>query len=362
MSDEKQKLEALRKQIDAIDDELLRLINERACLAQQIAEVKRASGETDHFYRPEREAQILRRVQERNPGPLDKETVARLFREIMSACLALERPLKVAFLGPEGTFTQQAALKHFGHAIEAEPYPTIEEVFRAVASESCHFGVVPVENSSEGVVTHTLDSLLSTDLLIAGEVELRIHHNLLSLAPSLREVETIYGHEQALAQCREWLDRFLPEASRVAMSSNAEAARRAAKEPKAAAIASEVAAELYGLRILERNIENNPDNTTRFLVIGKHAVPPSGDDKTSIVISTGNHPGALYHALAPFAESGISMTKIESRPSRRGVWDYVFFIDFEGHREVPKVARALDRLKQRVHLFKWLGSYPKAVL
>ena len=358
----KRRLETLRRQIDAIDDRLLELFSQRARLAQEIAEIKRRLGEEDHFYRPEREAQILRRVKERNRGPLDGETVARLFREIMSACLALERPLQVAFLGPEGTFTQQAAFKHFGHAISAQPYPTIEEIFRAVAALSCHFGVVPVENSSEGVVTHTLDNLLHTDLLIAGEIELRIHHNLLSRAASLEEIGVVYGHEQAIAQCREWLDRFLPEVPRQPVSSNAEAARLAAKEPGAAAIAGEVAAELYGLEILERNIENDPDNTTRFLVIGRYAVPPSGDDKTSIVISTGNYPGALYHALAPFAESGISMTKIESRPSRRGVWDYVFFIDFEGHREDPKVAEALELLKERVQLFKWLGSYPKAVL
>lgn len=356
------KLGELRRRIDAIDSDLARLIGERARLALEVAKVKAAAGESDCFYRPEREAEVLRRIKAYNPGPLDDETMVRIFREIMSACLALEKPLKVAFLGPEGTFTQQAAYKYFGHAIEALPFPAIDEIFRAVASDACSFGVVPVENSTEGVVTHTLDSFLDTSLLISGEVVLRIHHNLMSRCQHLAEVEEVFSHQQSLAQCREWLDRFLPSLKRTAVSSNAEGARLAAIVPNSAAIAGEVAAQLYDLRILERNIEDDPDNTTRFLIIGKQAVGCTGDDKTSLLVSTDNTPGALYRLLEPFAEHAISMSKIESRPSRRRMWDYVFFIDIEGHKDDPRIAEALAILEKRARMVKWLGSYPKAVV
>ena len=360
--DKEQALNQLRQRIDDIDRQLLRLISERANIALEVARVKREAGEEDCFYRPEREAQILRRVKSENPGPLDDESVVRIFRELMSSCLALEKPLQIAFLGPEGTFTQQAAYKHFGHAVKVAPFPAIDEIFRAVASDACQFGVVPVENSTEGVVTHTLDSFLGSSLLIAGEVILRIHHNLLSRCQALDEVQEVFSHQQSLAQCREWLDRFLPNAKRTAVSSNAEGARLAAIVPGSAAIAGEVAAQLYQLSILEHNIEDDPDNTTRFLVIGKQSVAATGNDKTSLLISTGNRPGALYDALHPFAEYGISMSKIESRPSRRGMWDYVFFIDIEGHREESRVAEALRVLGEKAQLVKWLGSYPKAVM
>lgn len=356
------KLGELRRRIDLIDAELARLIAQRAELALEVAKVKTAGGERESFYRPEREAEILRRVCAANPGPLENETLVRIFREIMSACLALEKPLKVAFLGPEGTFTQQAAYKHFGHAIEVVPFPAIDEVFRAVAGDACNFGVVPVENSTEGVVTHTLDSFLNTSLRISGEVVLRIHHNLLSRCQQLADIEEVFSHQQSLAQCREWLDRFLPDCKRTAVSSNAEGARLAAIVPRSAAIAGEVAAQLYDLKILERNIEDEPDNTTRFLIIGKQTVGRTGDDKTSLLVSTDNAPGALYRLLEPFAEHGISLSKIESRPSRRGMWDYVFFIDLEGHKDDPPVAEALAALEQRARMVKWLGSYPKAVL
>ncbi len=355
-------LSRLRRRIDEIDGQLLRLISERAGIALEVARVKREAGEDDCFYRPEREAEILRRVKRENPGPLDDESVVRIFRELMSSCLALEKPLRIAFLGPEGTFTQQAAYKHFGHAVKAAPFSAIDEIFRAVASDACQFGVVPVENSTEGVVTHTLDSFLGSSLLISGEVILRIHHNLLSRCKGLEEVKEIFSHQQSLSQCREWLDRFLPRARRTAVSSNAEGARLAAIVPESAAIAGEVAAELYQLQILEHNIEDDPDNTTRFLVIGKQEVAPTGEDKTSLLISTGNRPGALYEILQPFAEYGISMTKIESRPSRRGMWDYVFFVDLEGHRHDAKVAEALKALREKAQWVKWLGSYPKAVV
>lgn len=353
-------LSQLREQIDAVDTEILALFNRRARLAQQVAKAKVAAGETDNFYRPEREAQVLQRVRDLNRGPLDSDAVARLFRELMSACLALEKPLAVAFLGPEGTFSQQAAYKHFGHAIKVQAYPTIDEIFRAVEAGACQFGVVPVENSTEGVITHTLDSFLQSSVSICGEVDLRIHHNLMAAAADRSAIQRVYSHQQSLAQCRRWLDRFLPLAERVAVSSNAEAARLAAGTPAAAAIAGEVAAELYGLSILERNIEDEPENTTRFLVIGRLAVGMTGKDKTSLLISTGNQPGTLHRALAPFAEHGIGLSKIESRPSRRANWDYVFFIDLEGHQEDAAVASALAAVRSQVGFLKVLGSYPRA--
>lgn len=354
-------LAAIRREIDGIDDQILALLNRRAACAQKVAEVKSADGEVDCFHRPEREAEVLRRMADGNPGPLSREAVTRFFRELMSECLALEKPLAVAFLGPEGTFTQQAAYKHFGHAIQAVPLPAIDEIFRAVESGACQYGVVPVENSTEGVITHTLDSFLRSVLMIAGEVSLRIHHNLMGKLGSLAEIREVYSHQQSLAQCREWLDRYLPEARRVPVSSNAEAARLVATAPEAAAIAGEVAAELYGLGILERNIEDEPDNTTRFLVIGRNAVSRTGGDKTSLLLATRNFPGALYGVLEPFARHRISMSKIESRPSRRGTWDYVFFIDLEGHRDDPAVAEALAELEQHVTMLKILGSYPRAL-
>jgi len=362
MSDQ-QTLAQVRGRIDEIDAEVLRLISERATCAQQIAKIKDLlSPRGRHYYRPEREAEILRRIQEQNPGPLDDEQVARLFREIMSACLALERPLSVGYLGPEGTFTQAAAVKHFGHAVNTQPFGTIGDIFREVESGSCDFGVVPVENSTEGVVNHTLDMFLSSPLRIAGEVTLRIHHHLMSRATEIGAVRRVYSHQQSLAQCRGWLDRHLPSAERVSVGSNAEAAKTASRSGDSAAVAGEAAAELYDLRILASRIEDEPGNTTRFLVIGPEDAPPSGRDKTSMLLSCRNESGGLHQLLTPFAEQGISMTRIESRPSRQGVWDYVFFIDICGHRDSPAVASALAKLKQAANLCKVLGSYPEAVL
>lgn len=358
------KLEQIRRRIDEVDAKLQELLSERARCAQEVARIKLESGSDNHYYRPEREAQILREVKKRNTGPLSAEEMARLFREIMSACLALEQPLRIAFLGPEGTFTQAAALKHFGHSVDTVPLPAIDEVFREVASGAAHYGVVPVENSTEGVVNHTLDMFLQSNLTICGEVQLRIHHHLLAKGGSLDDVQRVYSHQQSLAQCREWLDRHLPKAERVALSSNAEAARRAAGEPQGgvAAIAGDAAAEIYGLSFLARNIEDDPENTTRFLVIGHHAVPRSGKDKTSLLVSAENRAGALHRLLTPFVNHEISMTRIESRPSRRGMWEYAFFVDIEGHVDDPNVRAALDELKQEATLFKVLGSYPCAVL
>ncbi len=360
MSDDK--LQVLREQIDALDARLLEDISSRARLAGEVAKVKISQGDDSSFYRPEREAQVLRKVIESNKGPLSGEEMARLFREIMSACLALEKPLDIAYLGPEGTFTQNAALKHFGHSVRTTSLDTIDEVFREVESGSCHYGVVPVENSTEGVINYTLDMFMQSTLQICGEVELRIHHHLLSNATEIKAVEKVYAHQQALAQCRRWLDANLASAERVAVNSNAEAARIVANQANLAAIAGDSAAEFYKLGYLQRNIEDEPENTTRFLIIGHQTTPPSGDDKTSLLFSTPNKSGALYHLLGAFAEVGISMTRIESRPSRQTMWDYVFFVDIEGHMQDQDIATALKSLRQRASMVKLLGSYPRAVL
>ena len=359
---ESDKLGEIRERIDDIDSRIQDLLNQRAEAALEVARVKLAADPEAVFYRPEREAEVLRRVKERNSGPLDDDTVAWLFREIMSSCLALERPLKVAYLGPEGTFTQTAALRHFGHAAEAEAMGNIPDVFQEVETGAADYGVIPVENSSEGVVNHTLDMFLTSSLQICGEVSLRIHHNLLGLSTRLEDITRVFSHQQSLAQCRGWLDRHLPFVERIPVGSNAEAARLAAQTEHSAAIASQAAAELYGLTTLAMNIEDNADNTTRFLVIGRHATQPSGDDKTSILVSTRNESGSLYRLLQPLADHGISMTRIESRPSRRGKWDYVFFIDLLGHREDPKLSIALNELRRIAGNYKELGSYPRAVL
>lgn len=357
-------LQTIRAQIDSIDDGILALINKRATAAKEVADLKRDSVKELSFYRPEREAQVLRRIKATNSGPLDNVTVARLFREIMSACLSLEQPLRIAFLGPAGTFTQAAALKHFGHAVETVPLAAIPDVFRDVESGACHYGVVPIENSTEGVITHTLDMFLRSPLRICGEVGLRIHQHLL-VQPNteLEQIKRIYSHPQSFAQCRGWLDHHTPQALRLALGSNGEAARLVAEgAPGDAAIAGEVAAELYGLNILANNIEDEPSNTTRFLVVGICDAAPSGKDKTSLLIACRNESGGLHGLLTPFAEQGISMTRIESRPSRLNLWEYVFFVDFEGHRNDNKVLLAFAELQQRTSLFKVLGSYPMSGL
>jgi len=360
-------LEQIRTRIDAIDAELHALINERARLAQQVGVSKHAAGHTVDFYRPEREAQVLRLALERNRGergPLRDEEVLRLFREIMSACLAQQEPLKVGFLGPEGTFTQQAVLKQFGHSVRALSLSSIQEVFHEVEAGNADFGVVPIENSSEGTVNHTLDMFLVSPLRICGEVELRIHQNLMGRMAGLAEVQRVCAHPQSLAQCRGWLDEHLPGVERVPVSSNAEGARRARDEEGTAAIAGRTAAEVYGLAVLVDEIEDRPDNTTRFLVIGRKPFPPSGDDKTTLLVSAArtDAPGALFRLLEPLARAAISMTRIESRPSRRRKWDYVFFIDVEGHVDREPLATALAELKSRASLLKVLGSYPRAIL
>jgi chorismate mutase / prephenate dehydratase len=356
-------LDTVRTQIDGIDAQLHQLLNERARLAQRVGISKSASGSTVDFYRPEREAQVLRLVKERNQGPLRTEDLLRLFREIMSACLAQQEPLKVAFLGPEGTFTQTAVLMHFGHAVRALPLPSVDEVFHEVESGSVDFGVVAIENSTEGMVINTLDRFLSSSARICGEIELRIHHFLMGRMPSLEGIKRICSHQQALAQCRLWLDENLPGVERVSVTSNAEGARRARDEQGTAAIAGVTAAEVYGLTVLAPQIEDRPDNTTRFFVLGRKIFTPSGADRTTLIASIGDTKtsGALLKLLEPFAAHHISMTRIESRPSQKRKWDYVFFIDIEGHVADAPVAAAMADLQKRASLLRVLGSYPRAV-
>ncbi len=357
-----QELDKLRSEIDDIDTNVLRLISSRAQIALQVGKAKAKTGATVDFYRPEREAQVLRRVSENNPGPLKNDEIVRLFREIMSACLAQQEPLKIAFLGPEGTFSQAAVFKQFGHSVRSLPLPTIEEVFHELEERVADFGVVPVENSTEGSVHNTLDMFLTSPIRICGEVELKITQNLLSRSGSLEQVERVYSHQQSLAQCRGWLRQHLPEAERISVSSNAEAARRVRHSPDAAAIAGESAAELYGLNILVDDIADQPDNTTRFLIIGSKRFAPSGDDKTSLLLASNDKPGALFHLLRPLSERGISMTKIESRPSKRGKWEYAYFVDVDGHADEEPLKSALNELQPIASMIKVLGSYPKSLI
>jgi chorismate mutase/prephenate dehydratase len=354
----------IRDRIDSVDAQIHALLNERARWAQRVGISKAASGKAVDFYRPEREADVLRKALERNEGPLRDEEIARLFREIMSACLAQQEPLKVAFLGPEGTFTQAAVIKHFGSSVRALPLSAIDEVFHEVEGGIADFGVVPIENSTEGTVNHTLDMFLTSGLKICGEVELRIHHSLMARLAGTAQIKRVCAHPQALAQCRGWLDEQLPEVERIAVSSNAEGARRARDERGTAAIASRAAAEIYGLTLLATEIEDRPDNTTRFLVVGRKLLGRSGVDRTTLLLSASDtdDAGALFRLLEPFAEHRINMTRIESRPSRKRNWDYVFFIDIEGHVSDEPVVRALAALDGRASLFKVLGSYPRAVL
>jgi chorismate mutase/prephenate dehydratase len=358
-------LSEIRSRIDAVDEQIHLLINERAKLARLVGISKAKDGfSTVDFYRPEREAQVLRMAKARNKGPLRDEEILRLFREIMSACLAQQEPLKVAYLGPEGTFTQAAVLTHFGHSVRGLPLAAIDEVFHEVEAGTADFGVVPIENSTEGTVNNTLDRFLSSPLKICGEVELRIHHFLMGNVPSLDRIQRICSHPQALAQCRGWLDTHLPDVERVPVSSNAEGARRARDEKGTAAIAGETAAEVYKLKILAAEIEDRADNTTRFFVLGRKLFKPSGSDRTTLLISVGHtdEAGALFRLLEPLSRHKVNMTRIESRPSHKKKWDYVFFIDIDGHAEDKQVAEALEALKERASLFRVLGSYPRAVL
>jgi len=357
-------LAEIRKRINAIDERIQGLINDRAKIAQQVGVAKGDLGSAVEYYRPEREAEVLRKVVDRNDGPMRDEEMLRLFREIMSACLAQQEPLKIGFLGPEGTFTQTAVYKHFGHSVRALPYHTIDEVFQEVESGGADFGVVPIENSTEGSVNHTLDLFLTSPLKIAGEIELKIEQHLMSMFKGVENIGRICAHEQSLAQCRGWIREHLPHVELIGMSSNAAGARRARDEDGTAAIGPEVAADVYNLDIIVNNIEDRPDNATRFLVVGRNLLAASGDDKTTLLMSTSDTAGGagvLHQLLLPLAEHGVSMTRIESRPSRRKKWDYVFFIDIEGHAEEEPVASALAQLEKDASLFRVLGAYPKAI-
>jgi chorismate mutase/prephenate dehydratase len=359
-------LEKLRKRIDSIDEQLLELFNQRASCAVDVAAVKRALSEAEDegvdFFRPDREAQVISRLKSINQGPLSDDEVGRLIREVMSACLALEQPLKIAYLGPEGTFTQSAALKHFGHSVSTVPMSSIPDVFNSIESGHANYGLVPVENSTEGVISHTLDMFMDSKLKICGEVEIRVHHHLASKSQDVSQIKQIYSHQQSFAQCRRWLDQNFPGIERTPVSSNAEAARLASVESDAAAICGLPAVEIFELKICFENIEDLSDNTTRFVIIGGQDVGPSGNDKTSLLISTKNIPGALLGLLQPLADHGISMNKIESRPAQGHKWAYVFFIDIDGHQDDKNVTAALNELQQQAALFKILGSYPKASL
>ncbi len=357
-------LAEIRKKIDEVDAKIQSLISERARIAQVVGQSKGDLASAVDYYRPEREADVLRRVLDRNDGPLRDEEMLRLFREIMSACLAQQEPLKIGFLGPEGTFTQTAVTKHFGHSVRALPYHTIDEVFHEVESGAADFGVVPIENSTEGSVNNTLDMFLTSPLKIAGEIELRIEQHLLGNMTSHEDIQRVCAHEQSLAQCRGYLREYLPHVELIGMSSNAAGARRARDEDGTAAIGPDVAADVYDLKVMVSNIEDRADNATRFLVVGRKLLAASGNDRTTLLISTDDTAGGagvLHNLLKPLAEHGVSMTRIESRPSRRRNWDYVFFIDIEGHAGEAPISDALAELEERSSLFKVLGAYPKAI-
>lgn len=350
------KLKPLREKIDAIDMQILDLLNQRARVAQEVGHVKAETNAP--VFRPEREAQVLRSVAERNPGPLVGVDIQTIFREVMSACRALEKRVVVAYLGPAGTFSEQAVYQQFGHAVDAIPCASFDEVFRATEAGTAEFGVVPIENSSEGVVNRTLDLLLQTTLTISGEVSIQVRHSLMTASGNMDRVKTICAHSQALAQCQTWLNQNYPNIERVAVASNAEAARMAGEDPNVAAIASEIAGKNYNLQVVKANVQDDPHNRTRFAVIGRLQTSSSGQDQTSLVLSVQNKAGAVYNLLAPLAKHGVSMTRFESRPARMGTWEYYFYVDVEGHLQDAKVANALAELKDNAAFFKVLGSYP----
>lgn len=356
-----QQLSEVRAQIDGLDQQIQELITQRATWAQTVRAAKGELKAAVEYYRPERESQILRRVLDRNQGPLSNEVLLRLFREIMSACLAQQEPLKVGFLGPEGTFSQQALFKHFGHSAKTLALASIEEVFQEIECGHADFGVVPVENSGQGTIQSTLDMFLTSKLKICGEVELRVHQHLLSRTGRMEDIERVYSHPQSLAQCKAWLRANLPLAEKIPVSSNAEAARRARVADDCAAIAGETAGYVYGLKVLAGPIEDRQDNTTRFLVIGREFFTPSGHDRTSLLVFVRDQPGALYNVLSPFAKHGVSMNRIESRPAHSGRWQYVFFIDVSGHVEDENVSKAMSELGEYASDVVVLGSYPVAL-
>jgi len=356
MSDDK--LKPLRDQIDAIDAQLISLLNQRAKVAQAVGHIKAETNAP--VFRPEREAQVLARVAERNDGPLVSSDLQSIFREVMSACRALEKRITVAYLGPAGTYSEQAVWQQFGQAVEGLPCVSIDEIFRSVEAGTADFGVVPVENSTEGAVNRTLDLLMRTTLSISGEVALPVQHSLMTRTGTMNGITTVCAHSQALAQCQAWLNEHYPQLERRAVASNGEAARMASEEPGVAAIAGDMAARRYSLAIAHAHIQDDPHNRTRFFVIGTLQPGPSGRDQTSLLLSVPNKSGAVYELLAPLARHGVSMTRFESRPARTGRWEYFFFVDIEGHAHDAKVAQALAELQTQAAFFKLLGSYPHA--
>ena len=350
----------LRQQIDALDRQLLTLLNQRAHLAEQVGDIKRAEGSP--FFRPDRVAQVLEKIQQTNPGPLKNTHVAAIWREIMSACLALEAPQRVAVLGPVGTFCEQAAVEYFGSAAELIYCNNFDEVFHATSAGNAQFGVVGVENSTEGAVARSLDLFLRTPVHVVGEVSLLVRHNLLRQSPSLNGVEVVLAHPQALGQCQNWLTQHLPHAERRAVSSNAEGARLAATQPAWAALASERAASQFGLHVVAHAIQDEAFNRTRFAIVclpQTLATPPAtGHDCTSLVVSVPNKPGAVHDLLVPLKQNGVSMTRFESRPAKSGQWEYVFYIDLDGHISQAHVAKALAELQNMCAFYKVIGSYP----
>lgn len=358
MSRDDQRLAPLRAQIDEIDEQLLQLLSKRAKAAEEVGHIKNESSAP--IFRPERENQVIQNVLKKNPGPLLADGIASIWREIMSACRALESRQTIAYLGPVGTFSELAAGQFFGQSIQGLPCASLDEVFKSVEKGAAVFGVVPVENSSEGAVSRTLDLLLESPLQISGEVVLPIRHHLLTKSGTLDGVKTVCAHAQALAQCQQWLSVHAPQLQRQAVSSNAEAARMASQDPSVAAIAGDPAQIAYGLQIVSAQIQDDPNNRTRFVVIGKYVCQPCGHDQTSLVLSVANQPGAVHHLLGPLAKHGVSMTRFESRPARKGSWEYHFYIDIEGHASDAKVAKAIDELKTMAAFYKNLGSYPRA--
>jgi chorismate mutase/prephenate dehydratase len=357
--DYQEKLKALRQEIDSIDNQILELINKRATLAKEVGVIKKANNLP--IFVPSREKEIFDRLEKLNKGPLPTDIVKHIFREIISACRSIEENIKVVYLGPKATFTHQASLKYFGHSVEHIPVSTIKDVFEEIVKKKADFGVVPVENTIEGVVNYTLDMFLEYDLKIIGEVILEISLHLMSINPNINEIQRIYSHKFAIAECRDWILKNMPHVQLIEVESTAKAAEMAKDDYESAAIASESAAEVYGLYILERKIDKHLYNYTRFLIIGNEIPSKTGNDKTTFIFSVKNEVGALYKALEPFYRNGINMTKIESRPSKKEAWDYIFFTDIEGHVDDEVVKNTLEELKSNVPFFKILGSYPKAV-
>ncbi len=350
-------LDKLRKNIDKIDDEILNLLNRRSEIVIKIGNIKRT--QKSRFYKPDRERQILERLTGRNKGPFTNDALKAIYREILSASVSLEEPLKVSCLGPLATFTHLAALRHFGSSAAFVPVESIKKVFENVETGKAEYGVVPIENSNEGIVSHTLDMFMDSDLRVVAEIILHVSHNLISKQPDKTKIKKIYSHLQALAQCRGWLESNMPGVPTGEATSTAKAAELAAKEKDSAAIASELAAGMYDLSVLEKNIEDSRNNVTRFLVISKDFPPKTGNDKTSIMFSIKDRPGSLYSILLPFKRAKLNLTKIESRPSKRKAWEYIFFVDMEGHIEDKKVKKAMDSLKEDCLYLKILGSYPQ---